>query len=114
MKGVCVADRKALPVHRSDDKRNWVDIEVADLLDSEAKLIGEEAREKLAEVLGVAITRYITHVLTTLPPMEGFIVLARKLLHMTYAEIAAELHKSEGAIRTAYSRGMKHLKERGD
>jgi DNA-directed RNA polymerase specialized sigma24 family protein len=109
-----VADRKALPVPRSDDQRNWIEQEVADLLDPEAALIGEEARKELAEVLGLATTRYITRVLTTLPPMEGFVVLLRKLLHMSYAEIAAVLHKSEGAIRTAYSRGMKHLKERGD
>ena len=109
-----MADRKALPIPRSDDQRNWINNEVADLLDPEVALIREEARKELAEVLGLATTRYITRVLTTLPPMEGFIVLLRKLLHMSYADIAAELHKSEGAIRTAYSRGMKHLKERGD
>jgi DNA-directed RNA polymerase specialized sigma24 family protein len=90
-----MADRKALPVPRSDDQRNWINNEVADLLDPEVALIGEEARKKLAEVLGLATTRYITRVLTTLPPMEGFVVLLRKLLHMPYAEIAAELYKSE-------------------
>ena len=109
-----MADRKAVPVYRSDDKRRWVEMEVSDLLDPEAGLIGEEEREELAKLLGLATTRYITRVLTTLPPMEGFVVLARRLLDMNNAQIAVKLLKSEEAIRTAYSRGMKHLQERGD
>jgi DNA-directed RNA polymerase specialized sigma24 family protein len=105
-------NRESVRVSREDDKSHWYEWEVVDPLDNpETSIIAEETRKELAKILGPAITKRIERVLKTLSPNEGFIVLARELLHMSNTELAACLYKTEGNVRKAYSKGKGHLGE---
>ena len=108
-------DRKSVRVSRGEDDKTGLlyEWEVTDPLDNpETTALAEEMRKVRAKILGPAITKHIERVFKILSPNEGLIVLAVEILHMSYAELAAYLYKTEGNVRKTYSKGKRKLKEK--
>jgi DNA-directed RNA polymerase specialized sigma24 family protein len=105
-------NRKAVRIDREDEKGHTFEWEVTDPLDNpEMAILEEETRKELAKMLGPAITKDIDRISSILSPNEAFIVLARKYLRMSNAELAAYLYKTESNVRKTYSQGMHKLME---